>query len=96
MILSKNTNYSIYGHTFWALFVIFNFLGPKKERGHTDTHMGLGPQNPTKKLSQNHVSNFFDLGPTPFPYFNNSISKYEINKSVLHGSILLLVEQIFC
>ena len=43
---------------FWALFVIFDFLGP---------------QNPTKKLthlveilgnlfSRNHVSNFFDLG----------------------------------
>ena len=55
---------------FWALFVIFDFLGPDKWRGLT----GLGPQNPTKKLthlvdlldhllSRNHVSNFSDLGP---------------------------------
>ena len=55
---------------FWAL------LRPKKGRGPTDTHMGLGPQTPTKKftdsvdllchlLSQNCVSNFFDLGPPP-------------------------------
>ena len=30
--------------SFWAL------LGPKKGRGPTDTHIGLGPQNPTKKV----------------------------------------------
>ena len=44
----------------------------------TGTPMSLGPQNPTKKLthlvdllghllSQNHVSNFSDLGPPPPP-----------------------------
>ena len=44
--------------------------GLKKGVAPTDTHMGLGPQNPTKKLthlvhllghllSQNYVSNFF-------------------------------------
>ena len=59
---------------FWALIAIFDFLGPKKGCGPTNTHMGLGPQNPTKKLthlvdllghllSRKCVSNFFDLGP---------------------------------
>ena len=53
---------------FWALFTIFDFLGP--------TIRSLGPQNPTKKLthsvellgyllSRNHVSKFSDLGPPP-------------------------------
>ena len=52
---------------FWALFVIFDFLGPHKGRCPT------GASKPTKKLthlveilghllSRNHVSNFFDLG----------------------------------
>ena len=39
---------------FWALFVIIDFwalLGPTKGCCPTDTHMGLGPQNPTKKLT---------------------------------------------
>ena len=59
---------------FWAL------LGPKKERGPTDTHMVLGPQNPTKNLtylvgllgnllSRNFVSNFSGLGLPP-PHLN--------------------------
>ena len=50
---------------FWVLFAIIDLLGP------TDTHMGLGPHNPTKNLthlmdllghllSRNFVSNFFD------------------------------------
>ena len=46
--------------SFWAL------LGPEKGRGPTDTHIGLGPLvDPLgHMLSQNYVSNFFDLGPT--------------------------------
>ena len=66
---------------FWAL------MGPKKGRGPTDTPRGLGPQNPTKKLthlvdllghllSRNHVSNFSDLGPPLISYTRNNRSEY--------------------
>ena len=39
----------------WALITIFDILAllwPKIGRGPTDTHMGLGHQNSTKKLTQ--------------------------------------------
>ena len=64
---------------FWAFKLSFLiFLGPVgalKGRGPTDTHMGLGPQNPNKKLahlvdpfghlllSRNYVRNYSDIGP---------------------------------
>ena len=55
-------------YRFWALFAIFDFLDPNKGRCPTGT--------PTKNLthlvdrlvhlfSLNHVSNFFDLVPSP-------------------------------
>ena len=58
--------------------MFWNPLGPKKGRGPTITHMGLGPQNPTTKLtrlvdllgdllSRNCVSKFSDLRPPPPP-----------------------------
>ena len=36
---------------FGILLPLSIFLVPKKGRGPTDTHMGLGPRNPTKKLT---------------------------------------------
>ena len=56
-----------------GLICHFRFLDPKKGRGPTGTHLSLGPQNRTKKLthlvellshllSRNQVSNFSDLG----------------------------------
>ena len=56
MINSGDYYPSIDCEKFWfsALLAFFDFLsllGPKKGRGPTGIHMGLGPQNPTKKLT---------------------------------------------
>ena len=73
---------------FWALFVIFDILGPNKGRGPTGNPMSLGPQNPTKTLthlvnllghplSRNHLSNFSDLGPPSPPLISKEVFKLE-------------------
>ena len=76
---------------FWALIAVFNFLGPIgawKRRGPTDTHMGMGPRNATKKfthlvdhlshlLSRNYVSNFVDLEP---PLSKGAINQDSISR----------------
>ena len=65
---------------FWAL------CGPKNGRGPTHAHIGLGSQNPTKKLthgvdllgqllSRNHVSDFLGTTPSPLPPINDGVWK---------------------
>ena len=81
---------------------LLGLFGHKKGRGPTGTHMSLGPQNPTKKLtvwvkllghllSRNHVSNFFDLGlpppPPPPPPFNDSIELVAISGAEAGGGV---------
>ena len=68
---------------------IYQSAGSKKGCGSTNIHMGVGPKNPTEKLTQlvdhfghlssrNYVSNFFDLNP---PLIKQGIIKILFNLS---------------
>ena len=78
--LNSVANYWLrfFNFDFSAIFRPYLSVGPKKGQGPTDTHIGLGPLNPTKNLShlvellghllsRHYFSNFFDLGP-PFQF----------------------------